>query len=213
MNFVKVKASKKSIDMRKPLYGVGVNDSWYVISKKSEGKLNLCPIYRTWTNMLMRCYRVEYAEKHPTYEGCFVCDDWLLFSNFYEWAESRFLTGHDLDKDLKYPYNKEYSPEKCLFVSKQVNYLILGKRRNSKYKQGVSWCDRDKRFTAHISIDGKGKHIGNYKTEDEASENYIRVKVKRILEIANKQTDNDAKLALICHAHGLARHNESKKKD
>ena len=179
--FKRIVASVKSINMRKPLYGLGINDAWYVVSKKIDGKLHLCPIYRVWSNMLMRCYRKEYGNKHPSYKDCTVCDDWLVFSNFALWASDKMGAGLDLDKDIKIPNNKSYSPEACLFVSKEVNYIILGKRRNSRYKQGVSWCSRDKVFNSFISVKGKSKYLGAFSTEDDASESYIKAKKERIV--------------------------------
>jgi len=195
-----LKASDKSINMRKPLYGVGINDSWYVISKKTEGKLILCPIYRVWANMITRCYSDQYQKKHPTYEDCTVCDEWLLFSCFYKWAVNRYIIGYDLDKDIKLPDNKIYSPMACIFVSKEVNYLVLGKRKNSKYKQGVSWCTRDNTFVAFMSVKGKSKYLGSFKTEEEASVRYLKEKQKRIMCVAKDQTDISVKEALINYA-------------
>ena len=200
MSFVMLKASDKSINMRKPLYGVGINDSWYVISKKTEGKLILCPIYRVWANMITRCYSDQYQKKHPTYEDCTVCDEWLLFSCFYKWAVNRYIIGYDLDKDIKLPDNKIYSPMACIFVSKEVNYLVLGKRKNSKYKQGVSWCTRDNTFVAFMSVKGKSKYLGSFKTEEEASVRYLKEKQKRIMCVAKDQTDISVKEALINYA-------------
>ena len=200
MSFVMLKASDKSINMRKPLYGVGINDSWYVISKKTEGKLILCPIYRVWSNMITRCYSDQYQKKHPTYEDCTVCDEWLVFSCFYKWAVNRYIIGYDLDKDIKLPNNKIYSPMACIFVSKEVNYLVLGKRKNSKYKQGVSWCTRDNTFVAFMSVKGKSKYLGSFKTEEEASVRYLKEKQKRIMCVAKDQTDISVKEALINYA-------------
>ena len=200
MSFVMLKASDKSINMRKPLYGVGINDSWYVISKKTEGKLILCPIYRVWSNMITRCYSDQYQKKHPTYEDCTVCDEWLVFSCFYKWAVNRYIIGYDLDKDIKLPDNKIYSPMACIFVSKEVNYLVLGKRKNSKYKQGVSWCTRDNTFVAFMSVKGKSKYLGSFKTEEEASVRYLKEKQKRIMCVAKDQTDISVKEALINYA-------------
>ena len=73
--------------------------------------------------MLRRCYAKEWLDKHPTYIGCYVCNRWLLFSNFIEdiklldnydkWIENK--ERYELDKDIKSNgTNKCYCPESCI---------------------------------------------------------------------------------------------------
>jgi hypothetical protein len=38
--------------------------------------------YITWHNMMSRCYSAIYQQKHPSYKGCTVCDEWLNYQNF-----------------------------------------------------------------------------------------------------------------------------------
>ena len=38
--------------------------------------------YSKWNNMFIRCYNKKYKEKIPTYEGCYVCEEWRSFDNF-----------------------------------------------------------------------------------------------------------------------------------
>lgn len=191
MEFIRKEASKKSINMRKPLYGVGINDSKYVISKMIDGKMRLCPIYRVWANMLTRCYREEYSREFPTYKDCTVCDEWLLFSNFAEWAEDKIKDGYDLDKDIIKIGNKIYSPDACVFLPKAINYLISGAKRNSKYKTGVHFCKRDKVFRASMSIDSKTTALGTYRDEDFAHKAYVKAKYERLIYMSSKVEDKD----------------------
>lgn len=201
MTFIKVKASKKSIDMRKPICGVGINDAWYTISKRLEGKTKMCPVYHAWSNMIMRCYRPEYAEKFATYKDCTVCDEWLLFSEFEKWATPRILEGYDLDKDILFIGNKQYSPEKCMFVPKVVNYIVTGKRKSKGgYKTGVSWATRDKAWRVVMSVDGKSVSVGTFKTEDEAHLAYFEKKVERVVDIAMQQKDDFIRSALMAYS-------------
>ena len=72
--------------------GVGINDADYEVQKYTvvSGKRKriwICPYYITWTHMLQRCYSEKSQLKHPTYKGCTVCDEWLIFSNFKTWME------------------------------------------------------------------------------------------------------------------------------
>lgn len=63
------------------IYGVGINDMPHGWRTKSE--LN-SRVYRCWRSALERCYSDTYQKKYPTYKGCYVCDRWLLLSNFVE---------------------------------------------------------------------------------------------------------------------------------
>lgn len=85
---------------------------------------------KTWYDMMQRCYN----ENHHSYkwygaEGVTVCEEWQTLDGFLEtvdtvegWDEDKYKreTMH-LDKDLKVPGNKVYSPETCMFVSPDEN--------------------------------------------------------------------------------------------
>ena len=86
--FIEIKASNKSIAKRKLVFGFGVNDADYIVNLRRNGKLSRCKIYTRWHEMLKRCYCDKYQYKNPTYIGCYVCDDWLIFSNFKRWVEN-----------------------------------------------------------------------------------------------------------------------------
>ena len=99
-------------------------------------------VYQTWHNMLTRCYNKKYQEKYPTYKECYVCNRWLLLSNFVEdfklingYNENKIL-NHELclDKDIKSDgKNKEYSLKNCMFVSASENSKQANKTRNNNY--------------------------------------------------------------------------------
>ena len=50
----------------------------------SNGSKTQTHCYSTWKSMLTRCYDEKYHIKKPTYENCYVCDEWLNFQNFAE---------------------------------------------------------------------------------------------------------------------------------
>ena len=103
-------------DLTQPsVYGVGTHGEG--VFRKRTHKL----LYRKWSDMLMRCYSEKYLTKYPTYGGCSVCEEWLNFQVFAVWAQENCVEGYELDKDIKVKGNKIYSPETCLFVSKQDN--------------------------------------------------------------------------------------------
>ena len=121
------------------VYGHGINDTsrgWMTANDKNQR------IYRTWKNMLCRCYSEKYQEKHPTYKGCSVCNNWLMLSNFIRdlkfidgYDEEKFLNGNlCLDKDIKSNgENKEYSLNNCLWVSSAENIRQAIKTREDNY--------------------------------------------------------------------------------
>lgn len=43
----------------------------------------------------------------------------------------------------------------------------------SRFK-GVSWCNRDKKWVAHIEVRGRQKNIGGFRSEEEAAAAYNR---------------------------------------
>ena len=80
--------------------------------------------YGAWARMLRRCYDTKFLAKYPTYTGCTVHPEWHNFQNFANWYyENHPKDGlkYELDKDIKHPGNKEYAPDKCLFVTHTEN--------------------------------------------------------------------------------------------
>lgn len=80
--------------------------------------------YTTWINMIKRCYDPKVHEIRKTYIGCYVCDEWLNYSNFYWWYKAHFSEGLELDKDKKFYGNRVYSPDTCSFISQTENMQI-----------------------------------------------------------------------------------------
>lgn len=77
--------------------------------------------YNTWRNILKRCYCEKTQVKQPTYIGCSVDTIWHEFQSFAEWFDKNHIEGYHLDKDIKIKGNKVYSPETCIFVSRNEN--------------------------------------------------------------------------------------------
>lgn len=78
--------------------------------------------YVTWRSMLTRCYS---SSAKPCYKLVEVCEDWLLFSNFYRWMKDQDWEGKVLDKDLLSPRGgKVYSPSTCTFISEELNAFL-----------------------------------------------------------------------------------------
>lgn len=114
--------------------GIGIND--YDGSMRINGKRMLS--YACWHSMLNRCYSAEYQTRFPTYIGCSVCEEWLLFSNFKVWYDENYKPRFQLDKDILFPGNKVYSPETCRFVPQYLNSLLTDRgAARGEYPLGV----------------------------------------------------------------------------
>ena len=114
------------------------------IEKRTYDNLIFKKVYFLWRNMMQRCYN----EKHPSYKyygnkGVIVNERWHVFNNFIEDIDKingfnidKFLKGEiHLDKDLTILGNKEYSLEKCLFVTKEkiINLNLINKNNLLRY--------------------------------------------------------------------------------
>lgn len=188
--FIKKQANKLSLSMRKPVFGVGVNDSWYMTVQKVNDKLVTCPVYAKWKNMITRCYDPKHQEKYPTYKGCEACKEWLTFSNFAGWFNENYIEGYALDKDIIKKGNKVYSPDSCLFIPSCINNLLLDSGASrGECPTGTSLNKNTGKYKAYLSIDSARKHIGFFKTPEEAHEAYIKAKNSEIMRKCEQYPD------------------------
>lgn len=188
--FKETPANKRSISKRRLVFGVGVNDANYIVNPKVNGKTLFCPFYSTWNSMIRRCYSTKYHENKPTYKGCSVCDEWLTFSNFKSWMEKQDWQGKHLDKDIIINGNKIYSPEFCIFVSAEINSLLVkSDSRRGLYKLGVCFSNKEGKFIALCCHNGKQKRLGSFDSEEEASTAYREFKFKVIMESSSKESE------------------------
>ena len=194
---------------KKLVYGVGIMDADYTVQefiyvldengKKKRKRIRVCPFYEKWKSMLARCYYEQEQERHPTYKGCSVCEEWLTFSNFKRWMEKQDWQNRQLDKDILFPGNKVYSPDTCVFVDQRVNkFLTENTASRGEYLIGVCWRKDCNKFQA-MCCDGKGrqKHLGYFNTEVEAHKIWLSFKLKVAQELASEQSDARIAEALI----------------
>lgn len=171
--FKKISATELSLSRRTLVYGVGTNDAWYKTEIRLDGKRLVCHAYLSWVNMLKRCYSPKFHETRPTYKGCSVCGDWMVFSCFEKWFNENYIDGHALDKDIKEKGNKVYSPEKCLYVTRSLNNLFCDSSSiRGEYPVGVYKIKRSGKFCAAVYVNGMKKFIGNFNSQEDASSAY-----------------------------------------
>ena len=195
---------------RKPVYGVGVNDADYVAQKfKYFGRVNgkikqklvwICPYYQTWVAMLKRCYSAKWQEKHPTYAGCTVAEEWHTFSAFKEWMEKQQWEGNQLDKDILFEGNKVYSESTCVFVTQTVNlFTIDSGAKRGEWMIGVYWNKPTGKFKAQCNnpFTNKREGLGYFDCETEAHNAWRKRKLELAKELAAIQADERVAKALI----------------
>lgn len=87
--------------------------------------------YLRWHDMINRCYNEKFHGSQPQYKGCTVCPEWLNYSNFKVWYDQNKIPGMtlDLDKDILFKGNCEYSPSTVAFVPHTINTLFLNRKK------------------------------------------------------------------------------------
>lgn len=178
-----------------PVKGIGTNDvdrSTKIVLP--DGTKKDCPIYATWVSMLERTTEKWWTRaKH--YEGTTVCDEWLLFSNFRRWMITQNWYGKQLDKDIINPYAKEYNPENCRFVPRNIN-VLLTERHNHRglYPLGVTKdkSQKTKVYQSQCSMEGiTSKKLGRFLTPMEAHRAYQLAKASEIIRVASLYYDSN----------------------
>ena len=176
------------------VFGVGTT-GLEPIKNESGEKLDS---YVCWNDMLKRCYSAKYQEKHPTYKGCSVCDEWLYYPNFKKWHEANYYEidnkTSQLDKDILIKGNKIYSPETCIFVPQFINNLFTKRQKTrGTLPIGVCYYKASKKYKASLSVFKNGKkaskHLGYFDTADEGFEAYKKAKEDYIKEVADNYKD------------------------
>lgn len=169
---------------------------------KEQGKKTKC--YTTWNSMLRRCYSDESKKKHPTYKDCVVEKEWHNYQNFGNWFDENYyeIPGERmcLDKDILFKGNKIYSPNNCIFVPHNINSLFLKTNKNrGLYPIGVTYHKREHVFMSRCNIFNyelrkkEIKHLGQYKTPNDAFNAYKIFKesyIKQVADYYKKQIPN-----------------------
>jgi len=196
--FQEIPSNNRSVAKRKPIFNIGINDSPYKIEINISNKRYICPYFRVWVHMLERCYSTSFQARHPTYKGCITEKSWHTFSNFKEWMQTQDWENKDLDKDILVRGNKLYSKDTCIFVTQEINKLLLDKKKaRGLLPLGIHYNKRSNKYQAQCSVFSKRVHLGYFTTLLEAQMVYIQFKQQHIINVANQQKDEKLKKALI----------------
>lgn len=172
----------------KRTYGVGYTGKGKY-KPRENGKITKC--YKVWQNMLQRCYDDKLKEKYPTYNGCEVCESWHNFQNFAHWYENNYYEIPNeimcLDKDILSKGNKVYSPETCVFVSKNINSLFVKcNKSRGDLPIGIYYNKQKGKYISHCNFGDGQKYLGSFNTPEEAFNTYKTAKEKYIKQVADE---------------------------
>jgi hypothetical protein len=112
---------------------------------RNDSNLLYHRVHMIWIHMIRRCYnKLCHAYKNYGNKGCYVNDRWRILNNFIDDIDKidgfdydLFINGKiALDKDSFQFGNKEYSLEKCRFISLEENNKY---KPNQQYK--IKACD------------------------------------------------------------------------
>ena len=140
--------------------------------------------------------------RHPAYADVSVDENWYNFQNFHKWFDENYyeIEGEvmSLDKDILYPGNRVYSPDKCIIIPLKINDVFITGNQTEDSKKlpvGISKRINPKSVTYRATVmsvnDENIRQIFQkvFKTIDEAMIYYIEHKIKMINFIANKYKD------------------------
>ena len=90
-------------------------------------------LYNVWSDMKKRCYNTKNVDyKNYGGRGITVCDEWMDFQNFYEWA---IANGYDETAPRgqctidRINVDGNYEPENCRWVDR---YIQMNNKRNNR---------------------------------------------------------------------------------
>lgn len=146
---------------------------------KTKGKthgLSKTKLYSTWFGIISRCTN-EHDSAYANYggRGITVCKEWLDFLNFKKDIGDKPTNYHSLDR---IDNNKGYNPENVRWAIREVQNRNQRLRKDNKFGvRGVRQLSCGNYFV-QISVDGKKKSLGSFKTLEEAKKARLEAEEK-----------------------------------
>lgn len=190
------------------VYGWGINDLDRPVmaystgtERRPSGKLKqtltwMCPYYAKWLGVLQRSVDKVRGALHPTYINVMCCAEWQYLSKFIEWVDNqpnKNWVESELDKDFLSEGCKVYSPDTCVFITRQVNNFILSNEaQRGDLMIGVTLSNNKKKFRAQCCdpFIRKQVKLGTFDTELEAHLAWQAKKHEHACRLADMQQDD-----------------------
>lgn len=148
--------------------------------------------YRLWVDMLIRSYDEKLHQRQPTYLDCETSSEFLVLSKFRDWCQNQIgfnQPNFELDKDLLVKGNKEYHPDKCVFIPKEINSALrTRKKMRGNLPIGVT-KNKVGSYIAQLNDSLGKRYLGSFKTPEQAFQAYKQAKEDHIKVLANKYKD------------------------
>lgn len=110
-----------------------------------------------------------------------VSTEWLTYSNFASWWIATHIDDWFIDKDWLVVGNKEYHPDKCVWVPIKINSLMNGGGANNGLPKGVS-IQQQKYYKARCWVGGVQKGT-TFKTAHDAHRQWQLWKIEEITNV------------------------------
>jgi len=145
-------------------------------------------LYLTWKHMKYRCLNPK-AKDYKYYggRGIKVCEEWLEFIPFMEWA---YKNGYNDELEIDRINNDgNYEPSNCQLVTRLEN-MEVGKRgkysNNTSGYIGVSYFKNSNKWASRLQFKGKQLSLGHYNTVEEA----LKARINKEIELFGEQKTN-----------------------
>lgn len=162
------------------LFGVGI------IGDCSVNSNEMC--YKSWSGMLKRVYYPHTDRARITYGNCSVIEEWCRLDNYKNWFDKQIVKEKwQLDKDLLIRGNKEYGPDVCIFLPREIN-TFLTNRHNCRgdWPIGVTYHKRLGKWEAGCNAWGEPEYLGVFDSPEKAFHAYKKRKEELAKELALK---------------------------
>lgn len=135
------------------------------------------PLHKTYKSLKNRCFNPnEPAYKDYGGRGITVCDRWLGVNGFWHFVEDmgdKPSPSHSVDR---IDNGSDYSPENCRWADKHTQAI----NTRNVYRASGFTIRKNGKFRVRIRYNNVSKHLGDYKTAEEAIEVYNTARTARL---------------------------------
>lgn len=147
---------------------------------------------RMWRKVIDSCY----ADKCGGAQE--VCEQWLVFSEFCNWANDNWFDGAVLSTKIIADGNP-IGPENTMLITKKLSGFLNPGRKKSCLPDGVSFEKDRSKYLASCSNPNTGKidKIGRYESPSRAHHEWKKRKLIYAAQILAEEPDQRARKAVL----------------